>query len=74
MSDELLQQITLFPRCPFCGYPRADGMQTHSWECEFCNQIKALKTDNERLGKRLAAVEAAYAGLADKLGMGGFQR
>jgi hypothetical protein len=28
--------------CPFCGYPRADGIQTHAWDCEWCTLLQRI--------------------------------
>ena len=53
--------------CMQCGEPMAE----HAANWGHCDERALLKADVERLKKRLAAVEAAYQGLADRLGVGG---
>jgi hypothetical protein len=45
------------PHCPFCGYPRADGMQTHSFDCEWCTLVQ-----------RIGRIEYHQADIYDVLG------
>lgn len=28
--------------CAFCGYPRADGIQAHAWDCEWCTLLQRI--------------------------------
>lgn len=28
--------------CSFCGHPRADGIQTHAWDCEWCTLVQRI--------------------------------
>jgi ribosomal protein L37E len=49
--------------CTFCGYPRADGIQTHAWDCEWCTLLQEVKTLRGALTEILHFVTGNHDGV-----------